>query len=346
MAALQLTCQDYTVGWLCALAESEYAAATLMLDTQHRAPNQPPNDINSYTYGSINSHNVVMTCLPPGKPGKVAAHKLVSPLKKSFPHIQIYLFVGIGGGVPRNTNREDPKEDIHLGDVVVGWPRNTGDPAVLQYDFSRDHGDGVYTELGRLATPEDRILSVLSLILRDRKMQKNRFHERLLKLKPMFPRPDLEDKLYESDYKHVPEKDKSRPCSACDERRLVKRRLRPEGVPELIFHLGTILSGDTAMRNAEHRDKTRERFSQYDAICFEMEAAGVQDETRCLVIRGIADYADSHHNYLWQDYAASTAAAFACELLNNIPPSEIEKMRDEADGTLLAVVPLCQVGFD
>jgi hypothetical protein len=48
-----------------------------------------------------------------------------------------------------------------------------------------------------------------------------------------------------------------------------------------------------------------------------MEAAGVMDETRCLVIRGIADYSDSHKNQFWQDYAAATAASFAREFLYN-----------------------------
>ncbi len=57
-----------------------------------------------------------------------------------------------------------------------------------------------------------------------------------------------------------------------------------------------------------------------------MEAAGVVDQTRCLVIRGIADYADSHMNGIWQPYAAGTAAAFARELLLIIQPSAVSKM--------------------
>jgi nucleoside phosphorylase len=44
----------------------------------------------------------------------------------------------------------------------------------------------------------------------------------------------------------------------------------------------------------------------------------------CLVIRGICDYADSHKNKQWQDYAAGTAAAYAKELLSVIPPSTVE----------------------
>ncbi|KAK6511458.1 hypothetical protein TWF481_000374 [Arthrobotrys musiformis] len=54
-----------------------------------------------------------------------------------------------------------------------------------------------------------------------------------------------------------------------------------------------------------------------------MEAAGLMDQFPCIVIRGICDYADSHKNKRWQPYAASTAAAYAKELLSIIPAEEI-----------------------
>ena len=50
-----------------------------------------------------------------------------------------------------------------------------------------------------------------------------------------------------------------------------------------------------------------------------MEAAGMMDNVRCLPIRGICDYSDSHKDKVWQDYAAATAAAYARELLEVIP---------------------------
>lgn len=51
-----------------------------------------------------------------------------------------------------------------------------------------------------------------------------------------------------------------------------------------------------------------------------MEAAGVIEDTHCLVIRGIADYADSHKYWSWHNYAAATAAALAREVLCKIRP--------------------------
>lgn len=59
---------------------------------------------------------------------------------------------------------------------------------------------------------------------------------------------------------------------------------------------------------------TRDRIaSELGILCFEMEAAGLMDSFPCLVIRGISDYAVSHKNHQWREYAAATAAAYAKE---------------------------------
>jgi hypothetical protein len=75
-------------------------------------------------------------------------------------------------------------------------------------------------------------------------------------------------------------------------------------------------------------------------LCFEMEAAGLVNEFPCIVIRGICDYADSHKNKQWQEYAAATAAAFAKELLNIIPANQVANTRtvDEAIKELVGEV--------
>ncbi|KAH1912671.1 hypothetical protein KXV48_001139, partial [Aspergillus fumigatus] len=48
-------------------------------------------------------------------------------------------------------------------------------------------------------------------------------------------------------------------------------------------------------------------------------AAGLMDILPCLSIRGICDYSDSHKSKEWQRYAAATAAAYARELLEELP---------------------------
>jgi hypothetical protein len=67
-------------------------------------------------------------------------------------------------------------------------------------------------------------------------------------------------------------------------------------------------------------------------MCFEMEAAGLMDTFPCLVIRGISDYADSHKNKEWQEYAAAAAAAYAKELLCMTPARQVEITPKTVDG--------------
>ena len=57
------------------------------------------------------------------------------------------------------------------------------------------------------------------------------------------------------------------------------------------------------MKDAVTRDR---RIKEHDALCFEMEAAGLMNDFPCVMIRGICDYSDSHKNDAWQGYAAVT----------------------------------------
>ncbi|KAL5625825.1 hypothetical protein FOBRF1_000168 [Fusarium oxysporum] len=87
-------------------------------------------------------------------------------------------------------------------------------------------------------------------------------------------------------------------------------------------HYGTIASGNTLMKDAFKRD---ELASKANILCFEMEAAGLMDGFRCLVIRGICDYSDSHKNDSWQGYAAMTAAVYAKQILSRIRPEAVAR---------------------
>jgi hypothetical protein len=67
-------------------------------------------------------------------------------------------------------------------------------------------------------------------------------------------------------------------------------------------------------------------------VCFEMEAAGLMNFFKCIVIRGICDYADVYKHKKWQPYAASVAAAYAKKLLSIIHAGAvrvIEPVRSE-----------------
>ncbi|TDZ24981.1 hypothetical protein Cob_v002156 [Colletotrichum orbiculare MAFF 240422] len=48
---------------------------------------------------------------------------------------------------------------------------------------------------------------------------------------------------------------------------------------------------------------------------FEMEGAGIWEEIPCIIVKGVCDYADSHKNKSWQDFAALMAASTTKTLL-------------------------------
>jgi nucleoside phosphorylase len=320
---IKLSFNSYTIGWLCALPKSELVAAEAMLDEAHEPPgNLGSHDDNCYTYGSINQHNVVIVHMPGGMPGTLSAQRMAQPLSKTFPNLKIHLLVGIAGGVPRDPPLEDPNKDIHLGDVVVGWADVTGDPAIVQWDFMREENDGECRLLGRLANPHVRLLNALGVLQKKSVQGKTRFSDHLERVEVEgFSYPGLEyDRLYRADYPH-PNQD-SFDCSSCDPNEMVKRE--PRTARTLIWHQGTIASGNQVVRNPMTRDKVSKRC--YNALAFEMEAAGVMNEKHCLVIRGIADYCDTHKNWLWQNWAATTAAAFARELLYTIQPQAVDEI--------------------
>jgi nucleoside phosphorylase len=73
------------------------------------------------------------------------------------------------------------------------------------------------------------------------------------------------------------------------------------------------------MKSGEDRDEIAAREK---VIAFEMEGAGVWENLPCVVIKGVCDYADSHKNKKWQDYAAATAAACMKAFLKDWVPTE------------------------
>ena len=92
-----ITNNDYTVGWICAL-ETELAASQAMLDEDHPDLLQAENDTNTYTLGRIGQHNVVLACLPSGAIDISAAATAARDLLRSYPRVRFGLMVGVGGG--------------------------------------------------------------------------------------------------------------------------------------------------------------------------------------------------------------------------------------------------------
>ncbi|KAH8695153.1 nucleoside phosphorylase domain-containing protein, partial [Talaromyces proteolyticus] len=303
---------DYTVGWICATAY-ELTAARAMLDEEHMSLRYNPRDSNSYTLGRIADHNVVIASLPPGYYGFTSSVVVVRDLLWSFPAIKFGLLVGIGGGVGSQTR------DIRLGDVVVSMPTSTSG-GVIQFDAGKIHPDGGFQLTGYLNEPPRVLLSAVSRLQADymRKNPKFRHYisETLMRNPLMgqkFSSPGHDqDMLFKASYEHHTEAESD--CSFCDRSHLIRRPPRDSQTP--IVHYGSIASSNSVIWRATTRDKLSR---QLGVLCIETEAAGLMDDFPCLVIRGIADYTDSHKNSKWQCYAALAAAAYAKELLSVIP---------------------------
>ncbi|KAM0539655.1 hypothetical protein ACHAO7_011966, partial [Fusarium culmorum] len=315
----------YTIGWIAALP-IERAAATALLHDRHDAPegfNQHRSDTNSYTWGRIGEHNVVIASLPAGVYGTTAAATTASNLIHSLSHIRIGLLVGIGGGIAR----PDEGQDIRLGDIIVSQPDGmTG--GVVQYDLGKTKANGVWERKGSLDKPPPVLLHALASLQAEHKIAPSKVPDLLqamLEANPGMTRPKRDfthqgpenDRLFDSKYDHVGGSN----CDKCDSAWEVERDQRDSTDPEI--HYGIIASGNKLIKDAATRDSLLGDIG-HQCLCVEMEAAGLMDRFPCLVIRGICDYADSHKNDRWQRYAAATAAAFAVELLEYVPTGQLE----------------------
>ena len=291
---------NYTIAWICAL-HLELAASRAMLDEEHPLPPSQAGDDNIYVLGRIDQHNVVMTCLS-GQYGTNNAAIVATNLKRSFPSIRATLMVGIGGGSPSQA-------DLYLGDVVVGT-------RVMQYDMGKMIAGGLFQETADAKTPAWLLSSAVSA-LRSKHgpyRSSSRMGCILRSRLPNILRPNHPDHLFQASYEHHPIGAPT--CIDCDLEKLQPRGTRLSDEPRI--HYGVIASGNRVMKDGKARDEIAQRLS---ALCFEMQAAGIMDNLQCLPIRGICDYSDSHKNKEWQDYAAATAAAYARELLEGLPPS-------------------------
>jgi len=311
----KLGLDDYTIGWICALP-CEMAASRAMLDELHDNLDQRRNDSNNYIFGSVRAHNIVIACLPSGVYGTTSAATVAIQMLASFPSIRFGIMVGIGGGVPGGD------ADIRLGDVVVSKPTGTSG-GVVQYDFGKTIQGGDFVRIGSLNKPPLSLLTGVSnleaghiLGLSKIPLHLSEMIARYPSLKAKFTyNGQSHDRLFRSDYEH-PHSETT--CENCDASRAIERPLR-EGTDPVI-HYGTIASGNQVMKHGATRDRLQRELG---ILCFEMEAAGLMDSFPCLVVRGICDYADSHKNKLWQEYAAATAAAYAKELVLAIPPNQV-----------------------
>lgn len=316
----------YSIGWIAPLP-LELAASKAALDDDFGDIH-----INGYIYrgGRIGQHNIVMAVQ--SKMGTDAASDLAARMHAAFTNIEYFLVVGIGGGVP-TYGRADSKSQIVLGDVVVSYPQGSYG-GVVRYDFGAWTHEGRLELRGHTNSPPGQLLNAINTLRSNHSMALGTKIPTFLGEIRSKIRVDEQwkfedqggewDRLFENDYPHAEMFSDENCLDCCDLRRSHLRSTRgveaarDRDAPRI--HYGNIASSNQLQISATKRNQLQEELG---VICFEMEGAGVIQTHPCLVIRGICDYSDSHKNKKWQPYAAATAAAYAKELLQIIPPNNL-----------------------
>ncbi|KAJ0358884.1 hypothetical protein COL26b_014448 [Colletotrichum chrysophilum] len=308
---------DYKVAWICPL-EVEQIAAMEMLDEEHPALPKPPADHNVYSLGTINGHNVVIAGLH--QPGNCPAATVVAQMRMTFPNLRFGLLVGIGGGVPVQTDNGM----IRLGHVVVSKPAG-GHSGALQYDHGKAR-NGSFERTGALAPPPAVLLNAAQALAVQRarldvdpvQHDVRRIDITRRRLRRYQYPGEQNDHLFPPHYEHH----RQGSCNTkCD---LSKRipRTSDDDDTFVVVHRGNIASGEMVVKDALLRDILAQ---QDELLCFEMEAAGAIADFPCLVVRGISDYCDSHKNDMWHGYAAAVAAAYARQLFFHLPVDGVQR---------------------
>ncbi|KAK4187620.1 hypothetical protein QBC35DRAFT_409987 [Podospora australis] len=347
---------DFEVAIICALereAEAVLHQFDCFWDDDGDTYGKAHRDPNEYRTGRIGKDDVVLLVL--SGMGKVSAASAVSALLSSYTGIRLALVVGICGGVPQ-PNRHDEDDELVLGDIVISnaviqfdfgrrYPnRSFHIKSAIQDSLAKAERD-VQALLGSLGTSqgrsrlENRTAEFLEAL---QETETNAARQRGPRSTPKYTYPGAaRDRLFPPTYLHKHRDSPACGCgdstacdgvastscrdAGCDDRQLLTRdpiifkqalekgNIRLAQRPSV--HIGAIASGDTVMKSAEDRDSIAR---QHKVIAFEMEGAGIWDapHTSCLVIKSVCDYADSHKNKDWQNFAAATAASAMKALLS------------------------------
>jgi len=227
--------------------------------------------------------------------------------------------VNIGAGIPS-------KYDIRLGDIAVSIPRDNH-LSVIEYDFGKYELGGKFVLKGSLNKPPPILINADGSLEEDEIMKRSPLRKILRNItkQPGYTRPNSGDVLFDPTFHYTNKEDDYSRCEVSTEKKIVLRAERDKTPRQPIVHRGLILSGGGVIKNPTDRDHLRR--GQNDAICFEMEAAGIMDEIPCLVVRGICDYADTHKQDGWHYYAAAVAAAYSKAILLKVHGQDVEDTR-------------------
>lgn len=323
----------FHIAIICALRIESDAVSLLFDEIFERQYGRENGDSNTYTTGRIGNHAVVLLLLP--KMGMEAAAAGARSLQSSYINIKLALLVGVCGALPQISG-----QDAFLGDVIIS--KN-----IVNYDLGRQYPDKfvVRSTEDILGQPNNDIRGLLACLEGEYELGRLQMTavaklaslqakaiEEKRRTKYTIP-PDDTDKMFPPDYKHMHYENDCDDCyaepsrfceaasklscndSGCESSISVWRQNRQQERPAKLVpqvFIGTIACGNAVMKSGEHRNAVAE---EHKVIAFEMEGAGAWSEVPCIIVKGICDYADSHKNKQWQNFAAATAASVAVAIL-------------------------------
>ncbi|KAI3395279.1 hypothetical protein diail_1477 [Diaporthe ilicicola] len=264
------TANGYKVAIFCALPPEADSVMATFISKFKITFLRAASDTNAYSLGLIATHNVVLVHIK--DINKSNTTHTTTNYRATFHNLKVALLVGICGGVPSITQREQ----VHLGDVIVS-------SGMELYDFGRQFPHRFIWKNDASSMPTRHSSEIKALLA---KLATSHCRRRCEELIVTYLR-DLENlDMFQMSEVHTLAKMPS---------------------PDVKFE--KIASGDKVMKSGQERDAVA---SEMNIIAFEMEGAGVWDtfQGNCLVIKAACDYADSHKSKKWQRYAALTAASF------------------------------------
>lgn len=325
---------QYTIAVICAMPKEFDPVLALFDDGAHCTYHGPREDNNVYVVGRFVEHHTVL--MMPGDIGEPDAGMCTQRLRDHFRNIELTLLVGVCGAMPQN---EVTGEPIYLGDVIVGT-------RVWRYlhnaRSSQLQSGGVDLELRNLvAESASQRVKQLGNLLQTRIMLRQVINCSFSCLEFLQQRQERgdkyeypghkSDKLFKFECLHqhrssdlqcscadpaksncVGAKDTSCKDLGCEKDGIERVRPQTEEPPKPNVHVGTIASADVVMR--AHSEFASD-FRKHNVLGVDMEGGGVRQATDCIVIKGAADYADTHKNKAFGGYAAAAAASVAKAVL-------------------------------
>ncbi|KAG5751770.1 hypothetical protein H9Q70_005564 [Fusarium xylarioides] len=331
---------DFKAAIICALP-LEFDAIRSLFDStwleKHHHYGKLKGDTNHYINGRIGDLDVVVLLL--SSMGKVSAATAAASLKCSYTELEVVFLAGICGGIPEVRSPNGGKREVLLGDVIVS-------SNMVQYDVGRRYQDDFVAKqpmhTGRKLINNFLVHLKTDVFSNDLMGRSAEVLQQIQRSNPKCQYLGLaNDRLFEPTYQHqidtsvlctcftspslMCRRCRSISCdeAGCDEKFLIPRcRIKEkmllaeqgnisEAQKPLIF-LGRYGSGDTVLKSSRDRDGLADRLG---IEAFEMESAGLWEDLPCIVVKGVCDYADSHKNKKWQDFAAATSASVVKALL-------------------------------